>query len=108
MPVRNVAHGERLHIARFALCHARTLLLLRLPPPTPHVGWYLPLSLTRQMRQVDTVRCVISIKGMDEQLGIMSTEEAIDRAQNEGLDLVMISADAEPPVVKIIDYGKFK
>lgn len=57
---------------------------------------------------VETVRCVISVKGMDEQLGIMSTSEALDRAQELGLDLVMISPDADPPVVKIIDYGKFK
>ncbi|CAM9902282.1 unnamed protein product, partial [Hapterophycus canaliculatus] len=57
---------------------------------------------------IEEVRCVISIKGMDEQLGIMSTQEALQRASDEGLDLVMITKDAEPPVVKIIDYGKFK
>lgn len=57
---------------------------------------------------VETVRCVISIKGMDEQLGVMSTSQALQRAQDEGLDLVMISEEADPPVVKIIDYGKFK
>ncbi|CAM9948337.1 unnamed protein product [Ascophyllum nodosum] len=57
---------------------------------------------------VESVRCVISIKGLDEQLGIMSTEAALKRAQEEGLDLVMISQEADPPVVKIIDYGKFK
>lgn len=51
---------------------------------------------------------MISIKGMDEQLGIMSTQQALQRANDEGLDLVMITKDAEPPVVKIIDYGKFK
>eukprot|EP00752_Nemacystus_decipiens_P006913 g6207.t1 len=57
---------------------------------------------------IEEVRCVISIKGMDEQLGIMSTQEALQRADDEGLDLVMITKDAQPPVVKIIDYGKFK
>lgn len=45
---------------------------------------------------------------MDEQLGVMSTSQALQRAQDEGLDLVMISEEADPPVVKIIDYGKFK
>eukprot|EP00904_Undaria_pinnatifida_P004305 jgi/Undpi1/13876/HiC_scaffold_9.g03527.m1 len=45
---------------------------------------------------------------MDEQLGVMSTSQALQRAQDEGLDLVMISDEADPPVVKIIDYGKFK
>ncbi|CAB1100869.1 unnamed protein product [Ectocarpus sp. CCAP 1310/34] len=57
---------------------------------------------------IEEVRCVISVKGMDEQLGIMSTQQALQRASDEGLDLVMITKDAEPPVVKIIDYGKFK
>lgn len=57
---------------------------------------------------IEEVRCVISIKGMDEQLGIMSTQQALQRASDEGLDLVMITKDADPPVVKIIDYGKFK
>lgn len=61
-----------------------------------------------ETRKIEEVRCVISIKGMDEQLGIMSTREALQRASDEGLDLVMITKDAEPPVVKIIDYGKFK
>lgn len=51
---------------------------------------------------------MISIKGMDEQLGIMPTQQALQRANDENLDLVMINKDAEPPVVKIIDYGKFK
>lgn len=58
--------------------------------------------------QVETVRCFISVKGMDEPLGVMPTSEALQRAEDEGLDLVMISPGAEPPVVKIIDYGKFK
>lgn len=62
----------------------------------------------KKTAQVETVRCVISVKGMDEQLGVMSTAQALARAQDEGLDLVMISADADPPVVKIIDYGKYK
>lgn len=51
---------------------------------------------------------MISVKGLDEQLGIMPTETAFERAQEEGLDLVMITEEANPPVVKIIDYGKFK
>ncbi|CAN0059087.1 unnamed protein product [Pylaiella littoralis] len=57
---------------------------------------------------IEEVRCVISIKGMDEQLGIMPTQQALQRASDENLDLVMINKEADPPVVKIIDYGKFK
>ncbi|WP_224249542.1 translation initiation factor IF-3 [Hyalangium gracile] len=42
------------------------------------------------------------------QLGVMPLEAALDRARNEGLDLVEISPMASPPVCKIMDYGKFK
>jgi len=40
--------------------------------------------------------------------GVVSTREAIARAFSVGLDLVEISPNAEPPVAKILDYGKFK
>jgi translation initiation factor IF-3 len=40
--------------------------------------------------------------------GVLSTREAIARAFAVGLDLVEISPNAEPPVAKILDYGKFK
>jgi translation initiation factor IF-3 len=39
--------------------------------------------------------------------GIVSLSEAIDRAQDVDLDLVEVSPNAEPPVCKIMDYGKF-
>lgn len=41
-------------------------------------------------------------------LGIMATYEALKIAQEQGLDLVEVNARATPPLVKIIDYGKFK
>ena len=41
------------------------------------------------------------------QLGIMSTSEAMDKANKRNLDLVKISPQANPPVCKIIDYGKY-
>jgi len=43
-----------------------------------------------------------------EQLGIMATQQALELAQNRGLDLVEVSPTARPPVCKIMDYGKFK
>ena len=43
-----------------------------------------------------------------EQLGIMSSREAQLLANQQGVDLVEISASANPPVVKIIDWGKFQ
>lgn len=43
-----------------------------------------------------------------EQLGIMSSKDAYFKAIEKGLDLVKISPNAEPPVCKIMDYGKYK
>jgi len=40
--------------------------------------------------------------------GVMTTRDAILRAYSVGLDLLEISPNADPPVVKILDYGKFK
>lgn len=40
------------------------------------------------------------------QVGVVTLQEALDAAQKETLDLVEISPDAEPPVCKIMDYGK--
>ncbi len=42
------------------------------------------------------------------QLGVMSTGDARKLAEEAGVDLVMIQPKAEPPVVRIVDYGKFK
>ncbi len=43
-----------------------------------------------------------------EQLGIMSSKEAMALAEEAGVDLVKIAPTAQPPVVRIVDYGKFK
>lgn len=43
-----------------------------------------------------------------EMLGVMSSKEAYMEAEKRGLDLVEISPNANPPVCKIMDYGKFK
>ena len=43
-----------------------------------------------------------------EQLGIMSSRQALDIAVERDLDLVMISPAAKPPVCKIMDYGKYR
>ena len=43
-----------------------------------------------------------------EMLGVMTAREALQRAFTVGLDLLEISPNAEPPVVKILDFGKFK
>ncbi len=55
--------------------------------------------------RVPEVRCVVD---GGEALGIVPTDVAMDKANELGLDLVLISPNAKPPVAKIMDYGKFK
>ncbi len=51
----------------------------------------------------------IRVIGTDgEQLGIMSSAEALQKAFDADLDLVMISPTAKPPVCRIMDYGKYR
>ena len=51
------------------------------------------------------VRC---IDENGEQLGILQIDEAIRRAEAAGLDLVEVQPNVDPPVCKILDYGKYK
>jgi translation initiation factor IF-3 len=60
--------------------------------------------VNRQIR-ISPVR-VIAPDGS--QLGILEVDVALARAQEEGLDLVEVAPTARPPVVRIMDYGKFK
>ena len=55
--------------------------------------------------QVKEVR-VIGSDG--EQIGILKTDEAREIAYEKGMDLVLISPQAEPPVCRIMDYGKYR
>ncbi len=51
----------------------------------------------------------IRVIGSDsEQLGVMSPEEALALAREEGLDLVEVAANSRPPVCRIMDYGRYK
>src|SRR5256884_5689957 len=43
-----------------------------------------------------------------EQFGLMETRDAIRRAREQGMDLVEVAPNAEPPVCKIVDFGKFQ
>ncbi len=60
--------------------------------------------MNRQIR-ISPVR-VITATG--EQLGVLPIEEALTAAEDRGLDLVEVAPNARPPVVKIMDYGKYK
>jgi len=62
------------------------------------------LRVNRQIR-APKVR-VIDKNG--QQVGILSLQEALSMAESEKLDLVEISPNAQPPVCKVIDYGKFR
>jgi translation initiation factor IF-3 len=43
-----------------------------------------------------------------EQVGVMTVPQALQAAEEAGLDLVEVSPNAEPPVCKIVDYGKYR
>ena len=62
------------------------------------------VRVNRQIR-ISPVR-VIGAEG--EQMGILAVEEALAAAEAQGLDLVEVAPTARPPVVRIMDYGKFK
>jgi len=51
----------------------------------------------------------VQVIGSDgKNLGILNTKEAINLAKSEDLDLIEVSPNANPPVCKIIDIGKYK
>ena len=62
------------------------------------------MRVNRQIR-ISPVR-VVTAEG--EQLGVLPVDEALAAAMERGLDLVEVAPTARPPVVKIMDYGKFK
>ncbi|AVL74940.1 MULTISPECIES: translation initiation factor IF-3 [Providencia] len=67
------------------------------------------LPTARPNRINEEIRATeIRVTGLDgEQLGVMSVREALFKAEEAGVDLVEISPNAEPPVCRIMDYGKY-
>ena len=63
-----------------------------------------------QVRINDAIRVprVRLIGEEGQQLGITQTDQARDYAYGKGLDLVEVAAQADPPVVKVMDYGKYR
>ena len=53
-------------------------------------------------------KAVRLISADGQQLGIMSIHDALNAARQEGMDLVEVSPNSDPPVCKIMDYGKYK
>jgi len=50
----------------------------------------------------------VIVASNNEQLGVLRLDEAIRRARSMGLDLVEIAPNAQPPVCRIVDFGKFR
>lgn len=61
-----------------------------------------------RINQRITAREVRVISDTGEQLGILAIRDALQRAEETGLDLVEVAAAANPPVCRLMDYGKFK
>ena len=64
--------------------------------------------IAKKLRVNQQIRApkVLLIEG-DEKLGVMSVEEALQRAEQKELDLVEVSPFSDPPVCKIMDYGNY-
>jgi translation initiation factor IF-3 len=69
-----------------------------------------PRDTGKKLRINDQIRVspVRLIDEEDNQIGVVETSDAKDRATEAGLDLVEVSPTASPPVCKIMDYGKWK
>ena len=63
---------------------------------------------TTQINDDIRVKEVRVIGSDGEQIGILKTDEAREIAYEKGMDLVLISPQAEPPVCRIMDYGKYR
>ena len=81
----------------------------RAPPPTEGNAITIP-GKQQEARVNDRIRVPqVRVIGDDgEQIGIITTREALTMAQAKGLDLVEVAATSRPPVCRIMDYGKFK
>ena len=68
------------------------------------------ITINRSIRTNEAIRArELRVVGADgEQLGIMSRTEALKVAEEAGVDLVEISPNANPPVAKVIDWGKYQ
>jgi translation initiation factor IF-3 len=67
-----------------------------------------PARDDRRVNELITSKNVRLIDARGTMIGVVSTEDAMQRAAEAGLDLVEVAGNAEPPVCKILDYGKLK
>lgn len=75
----------------------------------PHTGWGFqwrsPSDRVWLWSRADQVRAVGPEKEM---MGVMTLSEALDRADEMDVDVVMINPKADPPVVRLVDFSKFR
>ncbi|MDO6431446.1 translation initiation factor IF-3 [Flavitalea sp. BT771] len=80
-------------------------------PPRPPRGNFNPRFRKEQQQEHRTNNMIrvpqVRLVGENIEVGVYSFQEALKMAQEQGLDLVEISPNADPPVCKIIDYNKF-
>ena len=70
-----------------------------------------PPTRNEEATRINDQICVSEVRLIDGeggQVGIMTTDEALEMAENADLDLVEVSPKAKPPVCRLMDYGKFK
>jgi translation initiation factor IF-3 len=69
----------------------------------------LGIAVTKRVRRNEEIEAteVRVIRSDGEQAGVMGIAEAIELAKDEGLDLVEVSPMAEPPVCRVMDFGKY-
>ena len=68
------------------------------------------MNINKQLRVNERIR-VREVRLIDEeghQAGVVQTRDALQRARDNGMDLIEVAPNANPPVCRIMDYGKFK
>ena len=91
------------------------------PAVKKQIGFLLPLQGRRpkeiQLIQIQQIRVNGRIRAKEvrvivastqEQLGVMKLQDALRKAQSQGLDLVEVAPNAQPPVCRIVDFGKYR
>ena len=89
------------------LLHRAGALFNRIAGPNSAIGVYNGVSIARINQDIKVPR-VLLIDQNGEKQGIMPTSAALEAAEEAGLDLVEVSPTADPPVCKILDYGKYR
>lgn len=80
----------------------------RFGSPEPSIEGCVIVQAKRIRRNEEITTSEIRVIGAEgEQIGILKIEEALERAASGGLDLVEVAPNSEPPVCRIMDYGKF-